>query len=54
MGVVLLPLSNVRGDAVVLVVLLGIAVYAAAVVLLRAVTRDEIDFLRSALLRRPA
>jgi O-antigen/teichoic acid export membrane protein len=54
MGVVLLPLSNVRGDAVLLVVLLGIAVYAAAVVLLRAVTREEIDFVRSALLWRPS
>jgi len=54
MGVVLLPLSNVSGDAVLLVVLLGIAVYAAAVVLLRAVTREEIDFVRSALLRRPS
>jgi O-antigen/teichoic acid export membrane protein len=52
MGVVIYPLSNVRGDAVLLVVLLGIAVYAAAVLLLRAMTREEIQFVRSVLLRR--
>lgn len=53
MGVVLYPLRDVHGDAVLLVVLLGIAVYAAAVILVRAMTREEIDFVRSALLRRP-
>jgi O-antigen/teichoic acid export membrane protein len=53
MGVVLYPLRNVHGDAVLLVVLLGIAVYAAAVILLRAMTREEIQFVRSAL-RRPS
>jgi O-antigen/teichoic acid export membrane protein len=52
MGVVLYPLRNVQGDAVVLVVLLGVAVYTAAVVLLRAITREEMQFLRAALLRR--
>jgi len=52
MGVVLYPLRNVQGDAVLLVVLLGVAVYTAAVILLRAMTREEIDFVRSALLRR--
>jgi O-antigen/teichoic acid export membrane protein len=52
MGVVLYPLRDVQGDAVVLVVLLGIAVYAAAVVLLRAMTREEIEFVRGALGRR--
>ena len=53
MGAALYPFRNVEGDAVLLVVLLGVAVYAAAVVLLRAMTREEIQFLRSALLRRP-
>jgi O-antigen/teichoic acid export membrane protein len=52
MGVVLYPLRNVQGDAVVLVVLLGIGVYAAAVVLLRAMTREEMQFLRAALWRQ--
>jgi O-antigen/teichoic acid export membrane protein len=53
MGAVLYPLRNVQGDAVALVVLLGIAVYAAAVLLLRAVTREEMQFMRAAL-RRPS
>jgi O-antigen/teichoic acid export membrane protein len=52
MGAVLYPLRDFQGDAVVLVVLLGIAVYAAAVVLLRAMTREEIEFVRGALGRR--
>jgi O-antigen/teichoic acid export membrane protein len=52
MGAVLYPLRNVQGDAVVLVVLLGIAVYTAAVVLLRAMTSEEIEFVRAALGRR--
>jgi O-antigen/teichoic acid export membrane protein len=52
MGAVLYPFSNMHGDGVLLVVLLGMAVYAAAVVLLRAMTREEIKFLRSALLGR--
>jgi len=52
MGVVLYPLRTVSGDAVLLVVLLGVAVYAAAAILLRALTREEIDFLRSALRRQ--
>jgi O-antigen/teichoic acid export membrane protein len=53
MGAALYPFRNVQGDTALLVVLLGMAVYAAAVVLLRAMTREEIQFLRSALLRRP-
>jgi O-antigen/teichoic acid export membrane protein len=53
MGAVLIPLRNVHGDAVLLVVLLGIAVYAAAVVLVRAVTPDELRFMRAAL-KRPS
>jgi O-antigen/teichoic acid export membrane protein len=53
MGAVLIPLRNVQGDAVVLVVLLGIAVYAVAVVLVRAVTPEELRFVRGAL-RRPS
>jgi len=53
MGVALYPFKNVEGDAALLVVVLGMAVYAAAVVLLRAMTREEMQFLRSALLRRP-
>jgi len=52
MGAVLFPLKNVHGLATLLVVLLGVAVYTAAVILLRAMTREEIQFLRSALLRR--
>jgi O-antigen/teichoic acid export membrane protein len=52
MGVVLFPLRNVTGDAVLLVVLLGVAVYAAAAILLRALTREEIEFVRSALRRQ--
>jgi O-antigen/teichoic acid export membrane protein len=53
MGAVLYPLRDVRGAAVFLVVLLAIAVYGAAVLLLRAMTREEIHFLRTAL-RRPS
>jgi hypothetical protein len=52
MGAVLFPLRTVDGDAVVLVVLLGVAVYTASAVVLRALTREEIDFVRSALRRQ--
>jgi O-antigen/teichoic acid export membrane protein len=52
MGAVLFPLRNVTGDAVLLVVLLGAAVYAAAAIMLRALSRDEIEFVRSALRRQ--
>jgi O-antigen/teichoic acid export membrane protein len=52
MGIVLFPLRDVHGYSVVLVVLLGMAVYAAAAVLIRAMTREEIDFVRSALRRQ--
>jgi hypothetical protein len=52
MGAVVYPLRDVHGYSVVLVVLLGMAVYVAAVILLRAMTREEIDFVRSALRRQ--
>jgi hypothetical protein len=52
MGAVLYPLHDVHGYSVVLVVLLGMAVYAAAVIMVRAMTREEIAFLRSALGRQ--
>jgi O-antigen/teichoic acid export membrane protein len=52
MGIVLFPLRDVHGYSVVLVVLLGMAVYATAAVLIRAMTREEIDFVRSALRRQ--
>jgi O-antigen/teichoic acid export membrane protein len=52
MGAVLYPLRGVGGDAVVLVVLLGMAVYAASILLLRAMSREEIQFLRAALRRQ--
>jgi O-antigen/teichoic acid export membrane protein len=51
MGAAIYPLRDVRGDAVGLVVLLGMAVYVAAILLLRAMTREEIQFLRAALRR---
>jgi O-antigen/teichoic acid export membrane protein len=51
MGAAIYPLRGVHGDAVGLVVLLGMAVYGAAVLLLRAMTREEIQFLRAALRR---
>ena len=54
MGAALYPFRSMQGDGVLLVILFGMAVYAAAIVLLRAMTREEISFLRSALLgRRP-
>ncbi len=52
MGAALYPFKDVHGEVVLLVVLLGMAVYAAAAVLLRAMTREEIQFIRTALLRR--
>ena len=52
MGAVLFPLRNVGGDAVLLIVLLGVAVYGTAAILLRALSREEIDFVRSALGRQ--
>jgi O-antigen/teichoic acid export membrane protein len=51
MGAAIFPLRGVHGVAVVLVVLLGVAVYAAAILLLRAMTREEIQFVRGALRR---
>jgi hypothetical protein len=53
MGAVLYPLRDVHGYSVVLVVLLGVAVYAAAVVLIRAITPEELQFVRTAL-KRPS
>lgn len=52
MGAVLYPLRGVTGDAVGLVVLLGVAVYGAAILLLRAMSSEEIQFLRAALRRQ--
>lgn len=52
MGLVVYPLRDVHGYSVVLVVLLGMAVYAAAVILVRAMTHEEIAFLRSAIRRQ--
>ena len=51
MGAVLIPLKDVHGDAVGLVVLLGMAVYVVAIVLVRAVTPAELQFVRTALRR---
>lgn len=53
MGAVLIPLRTVQGDAVLLIVLLGVAVYAVAIVLVRAITPAELQFVRAAL-RRPS
>jgi O-antigen/teichoic acid export membrane protein len=52
MGAVLYPLRTVSGETVILVVLLGMAVYAASILLLRAMSREEIQFLRAALRRQ--
>jgi len=49
MGVAVYPLSNVHGYQVLIPILAGAAVYAVAVLLLRAVTFDEIAWARRAL-----
>jgi O-antigen/teichoic acid export membrane protein len=52
MGVVIFPFRAMHGDAVVFVVVLAMAVYVVAVVLLRAVTTEEMQFVRAAVTRR--
>src|SRR5438132_7387035 len=49
MGVCVYPLSNLGGVAIVIPIAVGVAAYTIACVLVRAVTRDEIDFARRAL-----
>jgi O-antigen/teichoic acid export membrane protein len=49
MGAAVYPLSGVTGFAVVIPIAVGAIVYGAAVLLLRAVTRDEISWARRAL-----
>ncbi len=49
MGVCVYPLSNLGGVALVIPIAVGVVVYALASLLIRAVTRDEIDFARRAL-----
>ncbi len=49
MGVCVYPLSNLGGVALVIPIVVGVIAYAIASVLVRAVTRDEIDFARRAL-----
>jgi len=52
MGIALFPFRDVHGYSVVPVVLLGMAVYGAAIILIRAMTREELDFVRSAMRRQ--
>jgi O-antigen/teichoic acid export membrane protein len=49
MGAAIIPLRDVGGVAIAIPIVLGVAVYAAAVLLLRALTRDEIGWARRAL-----
>ena len=49
MGVAIYPLSNLGGVSMAIPIVLGVVIYGAAVLLLRAVTRDEIDWARRAL-----
>ena len=49
MGLCVYPLSNLGGVALVIPIAVGVAAYTIACVLVRAVTRDEIDFARRAL-----
>jgi O-antigen/teichoic acid export membrane protein len=49
MGVAVLPLRDLGGVAIVFPILVGVGVYAVAVLLLRAVSADEIRFARRAL-----
>jgi O-antigen/teichoic acid export membrane protein len=48
MGVVVFPLRNFGGVSIVIPILVGVGVYAVAVLLLRAISADEIRFARSA------
>ena len=49
MGAAIVPLRDSGGFAIAIPIVLGVAVYAAAVLLLRAVTKDEIGWARRAL-----
>ena len=49
MGIAIYPLSNLQGLEVAIPIVVGAAVYAAAVLLLRAVNGDEIAWARRAL-----
>jgi O-antigen/teichoic acid export membrane protein len=49
MGVAIYPLRNLGGVSMAIPMVLGVAVYGAAVLILRGVTRDEIDWARRAL-----
>lgn len=49
MGVVVFPLRDLGGVAIVIPVVVGVGVYAVAVLLLRAISADEIRFARRAL-----
>jgi O-antigen/teichoic acid export membrane protein len=53
MGVVVFPLRDLGGVAIVIPVVVGVAVYAGAVLLLKAVTPDEIRLARRALALAP-
>jgi len=49
MAAAVFPLRDMGGVAIAVPVVAGVAVYAAAVLLLRGLTRDEIDWARRAL-----
>jgi hypothetical protein len=49
MGAAVFPLRDVGGVALAIPILVGVAVYGAAVLVLRGLTRDEIDWARRAL-----
>jgi hypothetical protein len=49
MGAAVFPLRDMSGVAIAIPIVVGVVVYAAAVLLLRALTRDEIDWARRAL-----
>jgi O-antigen/teichoic acid export membrane protein len=49
MGVAVFPLRDMGGLAIAIPIVVGVAVYTAGVLLLRALTRDEIDWARRAL-----
>ena len=52
MGLALIPLRSLHGPLVLVAILVGMAVYGAALLVLRAVSRDEMAMLRQALVRR--
>jgi hypothetical protein len=49
MGAAVFPLSGLGGVAMAVPIVVGVAVYGAAVLLLRGLTREEIDWARRAL-----